>query len=43
MLPCTAFSALRAYAMSNRTWPIAILVFCLSITSACYNIVRDAP
>ncbi|KAL1941683.1 hypothetical protein VTO73DRAFT_7122 [Trametes versicolor] len=33
-----AFSALRAYAMSNRTWPIAILVFLLSITTACYNI-----
>lgn len=39
--PWTAFSALRAYAMSNRTWPIAILVFLLSITTACYNIVRD--
>ncbi|EIW55778.1 uncharacterized protein TRAVEDRAFT_128901, partial [Trametes versicolor FP-101664 SS1] len=36
--PCTAFSALRAYAMSNRTWPIAVLVFLLSITTACYNI-----
>ncbi|KAI0635104.1 hypothetical protein C8Q77DRAFT_1105834 [Trametes polyzona] len=34
-----AFSALRAYAMSNRTWPIAVLVFLLSITPAGYNIV----
>ncbi|KAJ8487771.1 hypothetical protein ONZ51_g3950 [Trametes cubensis] len=33
-----AFSSLRAYAMSNRTWPIAILVYLLSIATACYNI-----
>ncbi|OSD07956.1 hypothetical protein PYCCODRAFT_1463221 [Trametes coccinea BRFM310] len=33
-----AFSALRAYAMSNRTWPIAVAVFLLSVASSCYNI-----
>ncbi|KAI0674248.1 hypothetical protein C8Q78DRAFT_966836, partial [Trametes maxima] len=39
--PCSRpFSALRAYAMSNRTWPVAVIVFLLSITPAGYNIVR---
>ncbi|KAH9896808.1 hypothetical protein C8Q73DRAFT_789121 [Cubamyces lactineus] len=33
-----AFSSLRAYAMSNRTWPIAMLVYLLSTATACYNI-----
>ncbi|KAI0646257.1 hypothetical protein C8Q79DRAFT_926268 [Trametes meyenii] len=37
-----AFSALRAYAMSNRTWPVAIIVFLLSITPAGYNIYNFA-
>ncbi|KAI8986886.1 hypothetical protein BD414DRAFT_461354 [Trametes punicea] len=37
-----AFSALRAYAMSNQTWPIAVVVYLLSIASACYNIYNFA-
>ncbi|KAI9064718.1 hypothetical protein FKP32DRAFT_1611042 [Trametes sanguinea] len=36
---CRPFSALRAYAMSNRTWPVAVAVFLLSVAAACYNIV----
>ncbi|KAI0330637.1 hypothetical protein GY45DRAFT_1250337, partial [Cubamyces sp. BRFM 1775] len=39
--PVLAFSSLRAYAMSNRTWPIAILVYLLSIATAGYNIVTN--
>ncbi|KAI0701663.1 hypothetical protein C8Q76DRAFT_802626 [Earliella scabrosa] len=37
-----AFSTLRAYAMSNRSWPIAIVIFILSIIPTGYNIYNFA-
>ncbi|KAI0713665.1 hypothetical protein C8Q76DRAFT_784602 [Earliella scabrosa] len=40
LLPWAVFSALRAYVLSSRAWPIALAVFLLSICPLIINYVR---